>query len=69
VPPVSRFEGQNAFIVSVDKQEHAISITTVPRDIDNDFVLTSWMLQKGCVQQADALIRKLGSTPATPSGP
>lgn len=69
VPPVSRFEGQNAFVISVDKQEHAISITVVPRDIDNDFVLTSWMLQKGCVQQADALIRKLGGTPEAPAGP
>jgi len=27
------------------------------------------MLQKGCVQQADALIRKLGGTPATPLSP
>lgn len=69
VPPVSRFEGQNSFIISVDKQEHAISVTTVPRDIDNDFVLTSWMLQKGCVQQADALIRKLGGTPDAPAKP
>ncbi|MEY3974223.1 MAG: hypothetical protein RIS59_584 [Pseudomonadota bacterium] len=69
VPPVSRFEGQNAFIVVVDKQEHAISITAVPRGIDNDFVLTSWMLQKGCVQQADALIRQLGGAPAAPAAP
>ncbi len=69
VPPVSRFEGQNSFIVVIDKQEHAISITMVPRDIDNEFVLTSWMLQKGCVQQADALIRKLGGTSVAPSGP
>ncbi|MBU3694860.1 MAG: hypothetical protein FGM40_08550 [Rhodocyclaceae bacterium] len=66
VPPLSRFEGQNNFVISVDKQEHAISITTVPKGIENDFVLTSWMLQKGCVQQADALIRKLGGTPAAP---
>jgi len=69
VPPVSRFEGQNSFIISVAKQEHAISITTVPRGIDNDFVLTSWMLQKGCVQQADALIRKIGGTTSAPDQP
>jgi len=69
VPPVSRFEGQNNFVIVIDKQEHAISVTTVPRSIDNDFVLTSWMLQKGCVQQADALIRKLGGTPAAPTDP
>lgn len=69
VPPVSRFEGQNSFVIVIDKQEHAISITTVPRGIDNEFVLTSWMLQKGCVQQADALIRKLGGTPAAPAQP
>ena len=65
VPPVSRFEGQNNFVIVIDKQEHAISITTVPKGIDNEFVLTSWMLQKGCVQQADALIRKLGSAAPT----
>ena len=56
-------------MIVVDKQEHAISITMVPRDIDNEFVLTSWMLQKGCVQQADALIRKLGGTPTAPANP
>ena len=60
---------RNAFVIVIDKQEHAISITTVPKGIDNEFVLTSWMLQKGCVQQADALIRKIGSAPAAPAQP
>lgn len=69
VPPVSRFEGQNNFVIVLDKQEHAISITLVPKGIDNDLVLTSWMLQKGCVQQADALLRKLGGTPTAPASP
>lgn len=69
VPPVSRYEGQNNFVIVVDNQEHAISITLVPKGIDNEFVLTSWMLQKGCVQQADALLRKLGGTPGSPTSP
>ncbi len=59
VPPLSRFAGQNTFIIRFEQQEYAVSITTVPKGMDNDFVLTSWMLEKGCVQQADALIRQL----------
>ncbi|MEY3202348.1 MAG: hypothetical protein RIR70_1898 [Pseudomonadota bacterium] len=59
VPPLSRFAGQNTFIISMNQQEYAVSITTIPKGMDNDFVLASWMLEKGCVQQADALIRSL----------
>jgi hypothetical protein len=61
VPPLSRFAGQNTFIIGFDQQEYAISITFVPKGMDNAFVLTSWMLEKGCVQQADALIRAIGA--------
>ncbi len=61
VPPLSRFEGQQTFFVSIGGQEHAISIVRIPQGIDNELVLTSWMLEKGCVQQADAYMRKLNA--------
>jgi hypothetical protein len=59
VPALSKFEGQNVFVIRMDKQEFGISMSTVPKGIDNELVLTSWMLEKGCIQQADALIRNL----------
>jgi hypothetical protein len=33
----------------------------IPKDISNELVLSAWMIEKGCVQQADALIKKIKS--------
>jgi hypothetical protein len=31
----------------------------IPKEIDNDLVLSSFMLEKACIQQADALLAKI----------
>lgn len=59
VPPLAKFEGQTIFVIRIDDQEYAVSVNLVPADLDNDFVLASWMLEKGCIQQADALLRQV----------
>ena len=59
VPPLAKFEGQTIFVIRIDEQEYAVSVNLVPADLDNDFVLASWMLEKGCIQQADALLRQV----------
>jgi hypothetical protein len=59
VPDISNFEGAKAFIVRSKGEEYGISILPVPAGIDNPMVLTSWLLEKGCIQQADALIAQL----------
>jgi hypothetical protein len=59
VPPLSRFEGANVFIIRQGEAEYAISLNIIPKDIDNQMVLSSWMLEKGCIQQADSLLNAL----------
>ena len=58
-PALSRFEGANVFYIRQDDQEFAISINVIPKSVDNDLVLSSWMLEKGCLQQADAMLAGL----------
>ncbi|MDQ3139789.1 MAG: hypothetical protein M3Q15_03600, partial [Pseudomonadota bacterium] len=62
VPPLAKFDGQTIMIVRIEQQEYAVSVNLVPADLDNDFVLASWMLEKGCLQQADALLRQVQSS-------
>jgi hypothetical protein len=59
VPKIARFEGPNTFVIRRDSQEYAVTITVIPKVIDTDLVLTSFMLEKGCIQQADALLVKI----------
>lgn len=59
VPRLAKFEGPNTFVIRRDNQEYAVTITVIPKSIDNDLVLSSWMLEKACVQQADALLTKI----------
>lgn len=65
VPPLAKFEGQTIFVIRIDDQEYAVSVNLVPADLDNDFVLASWMLEKGCIQQADALLRQVQLSQST----
>jgi hypothetical protein len=43
--------------VSVNGNETAISINTVPASLANDQMRAAWMLQRGCAPQAEALLR------------
>jgi len=42
-----------------EEQEFPIQMIIIPKDISNELVLSAWMIEKGCVQQADALIKKI----------
>lgn len=59
VPALSRFEGTSVFFIRQGEQEFAISLMTIPKGLDNDLMLASWLLEKGCLQQADALLAGL----------
>lgn len=58
-PPLAEFQEQTSFLIRMDEQDHGITVNLVPADLENDLVLASWMLEKGCIQQADALLRQL----------
>lgn len=64
-PALSQLASASMYIVKNGATENAISINVIPKAIDNDLVLTSWMLEKGCTQQADAYLRVIQSKTAT----
>lgn len=49
--------GDASYFVSVNGNETAISVTTVPASLSNDQMRAAWMIQKGCGPQAEALLR------------
>ena len=63
-PDLSKFVGLTTLLVNIDQQEFAISFSVVPTTLESDFVRASWMLEKGCVQQADALLRSISALAA-----
>jgi hypothetical protein len=65
VPPLAKFDTQTIFLFRINDQEFPVSVNIVPADLDNDFILASWMLEKGCIQQADALLKRLGRAQQT----
>lgn len=58
-PDLAKLDGVKTFLVHVPGQDNAISINTIPADITDPLVLSSWMLEKACVQQADAYFRQI----------
>jgi len=59
MPPLSRFQGMTTMLVNLDQQEFAISFSSIPKEVDNPIVLVAWMLEKGCIQQADAILESM----------
>ena len=62
IPKIDEFERQSVVLVRMNGKEYPISINMLPADLNNDFILASWMIEKGCVQQADALLKTLENT-------
>lgn len=50
----------NVMFLKLDDKEFGIQLLLVPKVISDDpVVMTGWMLEKGCVQQASALIEQI----------
>lgn len=58
-PRLSKLDGVSLFVIRSGDQDNAIGINVIPKGDFDDLVLASWMLEKGCIQQADALLRRL----------
>jgi hypothetical protein len=64
--PASKLEFKNEFnffTIQQADQEFALQLMKIPRAIaeGNRVILIAWLLEKGCTQQADALLRQLGA--------
>jgi hypothetical protein len=51
------FHAEATYIVLLNGVEAALSVSRVPADLINDEVRVSWMAQKGCLSQVEALLR------------
>ena len=49
--------GNATYFVSIDKNETAMTVKSVPAVLDNNSMRASWMAEKGCEAQAEALLR------------
>ncbi len=63
-PPLAKYDAQTIFLMRVNEQEFPVSVNIVPADLENDLILASWMLEKGCIQQADALLKQVSQSQA-----
>ena len=64
--PASKLEFKNEFnffTIQQADQEFALQLMKIPKAIaeGNRVILIAWLLEKGCTQQADALLRQLGA--------
>lgn len=59
LPDLSRFEGATTLLVNIDQQEFVLTFTVIPKTVEEPVILTAWMLEKGCIQQANALLSEL----------
>ena len=59
LPPTARIAQQNLVQVSVGGEEFPLALNVIPRGVDDPLVQAAWMMEKGCLQQADALLRAL----------
>jgi hypothetical protein len=50
---------QQYLTVTIEDEDFNIQISEIPKEIPEGLLLTGWMIEKGCVQQADALIKQL----------
>ena len=57
------------WLVNVGQQEHALRFSRIPASVTDPYVLAAWMLEKGCIQQGDALLRLLAGQAGAPAQP
>jgi len=46
-------------VVTLDGQDSNLQIVEIPKEVKEEIMLTGWMLEKGCFQQADAMLKLL----------
>ncbi len=65
LPELVPTDRPSTLIVGGDRDEYAINLLVVPRAIDDRMMLAAWMLDRGCLQQADALVNELAAAQST----
>ena len=61
ITKVSDIELTKAFLIEDRDLEYSIRVHLVPPLLDEPTVLAAWMIEKGCIQQVDALLASLSN--------
>jgi hypothetical protein len=59
LPESAGFDQQSLVQVSVDQEEFSLAFHRLPASLTEPLMQAAWMMEKGCLQQADALLRAL----------
>jgi len=59
ITKVSDIDGTKSFLIKDDEREYSIRLQLIPDTVTEPAVVTGWMIEKGCIQQADALLAYL----------
>lgn len=59
MPELSPLDRPTTLIIGSDRDEKAITLLVVPASLNDPWLLVAWMLDRGCLQQADAMLRHL----------
>lgn len=65
---VGDIDGSKAFIIQDQDREYGIRFHLIPASVKEPAILAGWMIEKGCIQQADALFAALGKDPGGVAG-
>jgi hypothetical protein len=65
IKKVSDIELTKSFVIKDDEREYSIRIHLIPSSVNEPAILVGWMIEKGCIQQADALLALLPRDEAT----
>ncbi len=63
-----RLDGIKMLVIRTGSQERPIRLHVIPSTVEDPLVLSAWMLEKACVQQADALLRQIEDAQVRGSG-
>jgi hypothetical protein len=59
ISKVSDIEVTKSFMVLDKEREYSVRLHMIPKAVTEPAMLAGWMLEKGCIQQADALLASL----------
>lgn len=63
-----RLDGMKMLVIRTGSQERPIRLHVIPSTVEDPLVMAAWMLEKACVQQADALLRQIEDAQGPGSG-
>jgi hypothetical protein len=62
LPAITNFDSNSSLIIDRKSTEINLTIVIVPLDLPSPLFTASWLVNRGCVQQSNAMIQQLSMT-------